>query len=144
MRTRSQVLAPAVLVLAGALTACGGSDAKDSKASPEPTRATTTATPDVKDGVGADADPALVKLVCAPDKDGVWSARMTLVNSTDERAGYLARVAVLTTATSDVLGRQTLRVELGPGERAVVPFDRLAEGGKEGRSCEPRVVRMDD
>lgn len=142
MRRRLEVIVPAIVVLAGALAGCGGSE--DSSASPEPTKATTKKAPDTKDGVGADADPALVKLVCTTDKAGVWYARMTMVNTSDEPAGYLARVAVLTTGTSDVVGRKTLRVELGPGDRAVVPFDDLASGGKEGRWCEPRVLRMDD
>ena len=81
---------------------------------------------------------------CQPDEAGVWSAQMTLVNSTGAAASYLARVAIITTATSDVVGRQTKRVVLDADDSITVPFDDLANGGSEGLMCEPRALVVDD
>lgn len=124
----------AVLMLLGPLTACQDSSSDEPSAKP-----TASASAPEK----SEVDPAMVGLTCKPDDKGVWFARMKLVNTSDEHVAFLARVAVIKTADSDVVGRQTLRVEMDAGDKLTVPFDELAYGGRDGLSCDPRVVKVD-
>jgi hypothetical protein len=137
--------AAVVLLFTGALAACGGSSSGDDAA---PAKATQAAESADSKAPGDDAvnvtDSVMTGLTCQPDAAGVWSAQMAVTNTTDVPGAYAMRVAVVQTETSEVVGRQTLRVELAAGESLTVPFEELAVGGPEGLSCDPRIMQVDD
>ena len=83
---------------------------------------------------------ALSEFTCEAGRDGSWSAKGTLTNTSKSQTRYLVSVSVIKSQTSEVLGSAEKTYTLKPQEHRDLAMDDIYNKAREGMECVPRVV----
>ncbi|GAA4081715.1 hypothetical protein ACFFOS_27315 [Nocardioides kongjuensis] len=139
-------LAVVTAMLVPALMACSsgddGKDAADGKAGKRGDEASDSASAIVAPSVEPTFKGAISSLadVACEASNGVWSGKGTLTNSGNKKRTFEVTYSVIKSATSEVLGAKSRKVQLAPGESQAIDFAAIYDKAPKGTQCVQRVI----